>query len=251
MRHAPYNQLLNEDGLADTGTSKQTNLSTTGVGGQKIDDLDTGNEHLSGGGLLGELRGVGVDRRHLGALDGTALVDGVAGDVHDTSESAATDGDHDGGASVDGLGSSYETLGTCVDPSISVVELLYGGSSLPSMAIHLTTFSPRCCATSNTSVLPPFWVVRALRMEGSCSVSNLTAMSVSTFLVDSRATRLNRTQAMKLGKVFRNNERDRKERETNYPRSHLSLDGSFLPLQNQCWHRCLRIERLELAQSSS
>jgi hypothetical protein len=118
MSQHPYNQLLNEDGLSDTGTSKETNLSTTGVRGQQVDDLDTSDEHLGGGGLLNELRGIGVNGSHLGSLDRTALVDGVTSDVHDTTEGTATDGNHDGGTSVDGLGTSDETLGTYVAPSV-------------------------------------------------------------------------------------------------------------------------------------
>merc|ERR1711963_1185918 len=62
------------------------------VRSQKVDNLDTGDEDLSGGGLLGELRGVGVDGSVLGGLDGTTLVDG--------------------GTSVGGLGTADETLGT-------------------------------------------------------------------------------------------------------------------------------------------
>ena len=40
-------ELLNQDGLSDTGTSEETNLSTTGVGSKKVDNLDTGFENLS------------------------------------------------------------------------------------------------------------------------------------------------------------------------------------------------------------
>jgi len=84
-------QLLNEDGLADTGTTEETNLSTTGVGSEKVDDLDTSNENLGGGRLLDELGGLGVNGKVLVGLDGTALVDRVTGDVHD----AAKGGDAD------------------------------------------------------------------------------------------------------------------------------------------------------------
>ena len=42
-------ELLDEHGLADTGTAEETNLSTTGVGGEEIDDLDTGLENLGSG----------------------------------------------------------------------------------------------------------------------------------------------------------------------------------------------------------
>lgn len=106
------NQLLNEHSLADTSTSEKTNLSSTSVGGEKVDNLDTSDEHLSRGGLLDELRRVGVDRSHLGGLDGTTLIDGVTSDVHDATKSTAAYGNHDGSTSVRGLGASDKTLGT-------------------------------------------------------------------------------------------------------------------------------------------
>ena len=77
-------KLLNEDGLADTGTTEQTNLSTTGVGGEQVDDLDTGDENLSRGRLLDELRGVSVNGGELVGLDRTTLINGVTSDVDDT-----------------------------------------------------------------------------------------------------------------------------------------------------------------------
>lgn len=105
-------KLLNEHSLSDTGTTEQTNLSTTSVGGEKVDDLDTGNENLSSGRLLDELRGVGVDGQELVGLDGSTLVDRVTSDVQDTSQGGGADGNCDGSASVGGLLSSGKTLGT-------------------------------------------------------------------------------------------------------------------------------------------
>ena len=40
-------QLHDDDGLADTGTTEQTDLTSSGVGGQHVDDLDTGDQNLS------------------------------------------------------------------------------------------------------------------------------------------------------------------------------------------------------------
>ena len=40
-------ELLNQHSLADTGTTEETNLSTTGVGSKEVDDLDTGLQDLS------------------------------------------------------------------------------------------------------------------------------------------------------------------------------------------------------------
>jgi peptide chain release factor 1 len=84
-------ELLNEDSLADTGTTEETNLSTTSVGGEEIDDLDTSDENLGSGGLLNELGSLGVDRAELVGLDGTALVDGVTSDVDDTAKGGRAD----------------------------------------------------------------------------------------------------------------------------------------------------------------
>jgi peptide chain release factor 1 len=105
-------ELLNEHSLADTGTTEETNLATTSVGGDQVDNLDTGNQNLGSGGLLSELGGLPVDGHVVLGLDGATLVNGVTGDVHDAAQSRLADGDGDGSASVGGLGAADETLGT-------------------------------------------------------------------------------------------------------------------------------------------
>lgn len=107
-----HNQLLNEHSLTDTGTTEQTNLTTTGVGGKQIDDLNTSNQNLSGGRLLNEERRLGVNGVELGGLNGTTLVNGVTSNVDDTAKGAGTDGDLDRGTSVLGGDTTGETLGT-------------------------------------------------------------------------------------------------------------------------------------------
>lgn len=77
-------QLLNQDGFTDTGTSEKSNLTTSSVRGKEIDDLDTSLEHLGLGRLLDELWWVGVDRKLLDTLDLSSLVDGLSNDVHDS-----------------------------------------------------------------------------------------------------------------------------------------------------------------------
>ena len=105
-------ELLNQHRLADTGTSEETDLATTGVRGEKVDDLDTGLQDLSGGRLVDERGRVGVDGEELVALDGTTLVNGLANDVHDAAEGGLADRDLDGGTGVDDLLPTDETLGT-------------------------------------------------------------------------------------------------------------------------------------------
>jgi hypothetical protein len=107
-----HDQLLDEDSLADTGTTEETNLTTTGVGGEKVDDLDTSDQNLSGGRLLNELGGLSVDRSVLGGLDRTTLVNGVTSDVEDTAKGGRADGDRDGSTGVLGGSTTGQTLGT-------------------------------------------------------------------------------------------------------------------------------------------
>ena len=105
-------ELLDEHSLADTSTTEETDLATTRVGREEVDDLDAGLKDLGGSGLVDERGGVSVDGEELDAVDGTALINGLANDVHDTAESGGTDGDTDGGAGVDDLLATNETLGT-------------------------------------------------------------------------------------------------------------------------------------------
>lgn len=106
------NQLLDEDGLSDTSTTEETNLTTSGVRGKEIDNLDTGLEDLSSGRLLGEGRRLGVNGEVLGGLDGSTLVNGLTTDVDNSTKGTSADGDSDGGTSVSDGGTSDKTLST-------------------------------------------------------------------------------------------------------------------------------------------
>ena len=68
--------LLDEDGLADTGTTEQADLAALDVRGQQVDDLDAGLEHLGLGLELVEGRGLAVDAPALLGLEGLALARG-------------------------------------------------------------------------------------------------------------------------------------------------------------------------------
>ena len=98
------NKFHDNDSLSYSGTTEETNLTTLGVGGEEIDDLDTGDENLLGLTLLGEGGGSTVEGSELLGLlvgeDGSLLVDGLTDDVDDTAEGLGTDGDLDGGTGV-------------------------------------------------------------------------------------------------------------------------------------------------------
>jgi len=105
-------EFLNQHSLSDTSTTEKTNLSTTGVGGEQVDDLNTGLQNLGGGGLLNEGGRVGMNRTEFDAFNGTPLVNWLTNDVHDTSQCTLPDRNLDGGTGVDNPLSPDETLGT-------------------------------------------------------------------------------------------------------------------------------------------
>ena len=139
-----YNQLLNEHGLPDTCTAEQADLPSTSVRRQKIDDFDSGNKHLGTGSLVDELWRISMDRAPLRPLDRASLVDRVAGDVHDTTKGARADRNHNRATSIGRNGSTDETLGTCNKCYDHYWRKIASGC-IPSIAIHRTTLSPKCC----------------------------------------------------------------------------------------------------------
>ena len=65
--------LLDEHRLAHAGAAEQADLAALDVGGQQVDDLDAGLEHLGLGLELVEGRGLAVDAPALLDLEGLAL----------------------------------------------------------------------------------------------------------------------------------------------------------------------------------
>jgi len=103
-------QLHDKYGLANTGTTKETNLSTLDIGGQQVYDFDTSDENLLFDRHLSELGSLGMNGGSLGRVDGSPLINGVTNNVDDSAKSFLADRDSDGGAGVEDLVSSYKTL---------------------------------------------------------------------------------------------------------------------------------------------
>ena len=112
LGHA-LDHLLDEDGLADARTTEEANLAALHVGGQQVDDLDAGLEHLGARLELVEGRGLAVDRPALGNLEGLALfeVEHVAGHVEDVALGDVADGHANRGASVGDGSAAHEAVG--------------------------------------------------------------------------------------------------------------------------------------------
>ncbi len=69
-------EFLNEDSLTDTSTTEKTNLTTSSVGGQKIDDLNTSDQDISTRTLIFESGGISMDGIELLAANGASFIDG-------------------------------------------------------------------------------------------------------------------------------------------------------------------------------
>lgn len=106
------NEFLDQHSFADTSTTEETDLASTSIGRQKVDDLDTSLQNLSSRRLVDEGRGLRVNGTHLDTLNGTTLVNGLTNDVHDTTERRGTNGNLDRSTCVDDLLATHKTLGT-------------------------------------------------------------------------------------------------------------------------------------------
>src|ERR1700733_11757791 len=112
-RQKTYDQLLDKHGLSDTGATEQANLTATSIRCKKIHDFDTSDEHFGRGGLVDEFWSICVDWKFLGTFDRTSLIDRIACDIHDTTKSTGSNGNHDWGASVGCRVATDKALGTC------------------------------------------------------------------------------------------------------------------------------------------
>jgi hypothetical protein len=85
------NQLHDEHGLADTGTTEKTNLTTLGVRSQKINNLNTSNQDILTGTLVNEGWGISVNWSELVSFDGTTLVNWLTDHIDNSAESLWAD----------------------------------------------------------------------------------------------------------------------------------------------------------------
>ena len=94
-------KLLNQNGLADTGTAEQTDLAALGVGADQVNDLDAGLENFSGRLLLIKGRGRTMNGPVLRILGSRLLINGITEQVEYAAETLVTNGDLDGLTGVD------------------------------------------------------------------------------------------------------------------------------------------------------
>ncbi len=98
-------------GLADAGTTEQTNLTTLGERANQVDNLDAGFQQVVAACLVSEGRCVAVNTPALFFTDRASFVDRVAQDVHDTAQGRFTDRDGNGCAAVDDVQTALQAFG--------------------------------------------------------------------------------------------------------------------------------------------
>ena len=104
-------QLLNQNGLADTGAAEQADLTALGVGADQVNHLDTGLKDL-GGGLLLLVAGSGTVDGPVGIRGGGGLViHRLAQQVEHAPQTLVAYGHLDGLAGVHGICAAHQTIG--------------------------------------------------------------------------------------------------------------------------------------------
>ncbi len=104
-------QFHDDDGLADASAPEQSDLAALQERLDKIDDLDSGFEHLGARRLLVESGGETVNRHSLFVLDRAELIDRLADHVHHATQCAAADGNRNRSALIDGLHAAHHAVG--------------------------------------------------------------------------------------------------------------------------------------------
>ena len=103
-------QLLDQDGLADTGAAEETDLTALEIGTDQVYDLDTGLQNLSGALLFLKSRGRTVDRPFFGGVHRGAVVHRVAENIEHPSQGLLTHRYRDGSAGIHGRGAADQAI---------------------------------------------------------------------------------------------------------------------------------------------
>ena len=132
-------QLLDDDGLADTCATEDADLSALRERADEVDDLDARLEDLGLGRLLIECGRRAMDRQNLGRGDRALVVDRLAEDVEDSTQRALADRDSDRSAGVLRGRAAGQTVcgghGDAADPVIAQM-LLDLADDLDAVAAH-------------------------------------------------------------------------------------------------------------------
>ena len=104
-------QLLDQYGLAYAGTAEQTDLAALQIGGNQVDDLDAGFQHLAGCGLLLIAGGFPVDRPMLLHLGGRLIIHRLTQQIEYPAQGLSAHRHPDGTAGIHCIRAPHQTVG--------------------------------------------------------------------------------------------------------------------------------------------
>jgi hypothetical protein len=104
-------KLHDKHGLTDTGTSEKTNLTSTSVWVNKVNNLDTGYKNLSLGLLLSESWSISVNWKSTGGINWSTLVNWLSNNVDNPAKKTRADWHLDWGFGVNTYLAANETIG--------------------------------------------------------------------------------------------------------------------------------------------
>jgi len=116
------NKLHDEHSLSDTSTTEESNLTSSGVGCEEIDNLNTSNEEISARTLLSEGGRVSMNRSEFISVDGATLINGLSYDVDNSTKCLGTNRHQNGGTNIPDTLSSHQTLRGVEGNSTDVVS---------------------------------------------------------------------------------------------------------------------------------
>ena len=138
-------QFLDEHSLTDTGSSEKTDLSSLKVRFQKVNDLDSCEQHLLRSGQVFELRRFAMNRESTLAVKFLHAVDGISCHIHHTSADLRSDRHSDRPARTDCLHTPPE--------SVSRIHGHCTHSILADMLLHLHKESAAIIAADGQSFI--------------------------------------------------------------------------------------------------
>merc|ERR1719356_1105610 len=106
------NQFHNQDSFADSSTTEKTNLTSLGIGGKKIDNLDTSDQNFLLNAHFLESRGFSVNSLALVSWHWTPLINGISNNIDDATKCFRSNGNHNWVSSVIDNITTDQTLST-------------------------------------------------------------------------------------------------------------------------------------------
>lgn len=104
-------QFLNQDSFSNSGPSEKSDLTTSSIRGEQVDDFNTSNKQFGSRTLFLKAGGISMNRIIFFSFDRSSFINGFSDDVHDTAQGFRSYGDFNRGSKIIHGLASYESVG--------------------------------------------------------------------------------------------------------------------------------------------